>query len=212
MPLIFAGAPTLLRKPMQARSRKTLERIYSATNKLLGQNSFDKVTVIEIAEASDVAVGSIYQRFGSKDDLLWTLYGYYVDAALKGVAGMVRQKSELGATARVAAVAGLVCTLFRAHRGIVRSLLLKHRTEPEAVPDYYMERIENVYAAFDKFLRGQDQSLKNARNCRALIMASCREHILFDTFDGAAATMRSDAEFMRMLTHAAAGVLRAKDG
>lgn len=212
MPLIYTAVPTLLRRPVQARSRKSLERIYAATNRLLEKRSFDRLTVAEIADGSGVAVGSIYQRFGSKDDLLWTLYGNYIDAALKGVAGLVRQKSELGVNARVGAVTGLVCTLFRAHRGIVRSLLLKHRTEPGAVPDYYMERIENVYAAFDKYLRASEQSLKNARNCRALIMASCREHILFGAFDGAAGTMRSDAEFMRMLTHAAAGVLRAKDG
>ena len=211
MPLVFTAAPVLLRRPLQARSRQSLERIYTATNQLLEDRSFDKVTVIEIAEASDVAVGSIYQRFGSKDDLLWTLYGNYIEAALKGVAGLVSQKGDPSVTTRVALVTGLVCSLFRNHSGIVRSLLLKYRTEPETVPDYYLERIEGVYSAFDKFLRAGELPLKNARSCRALIMAACREHILFGAFDGAGATRRSDADFVRMVTQAATSVLKSKD-
>lgn len=50
---------------------KTKQRIYENSVKLFKKNGFDKVTIQDIAKASGVSVGSFYNYFTSKQDILY---------------------------------------------------------------------------------------------------------------------------------------------
>jgi len=56
--------------PLQKRSRRTMERIVSATIDLLEVHAPADVSVQDIVSAANSSVGSFYARFESKDDLL----------------------------------------------------------------------------------------------------------------------------------------------
>ena len=58
------------REPRQARTHRVLERIVGATRELLQEGQFDSVTVADIARRAGVSVGTVYQRFASKEHLL----------------------------------------------------------------------------------------------------------------------------------------------
>jgi AcrR family transcriptional regulator len=63
-----------LRKlPTQARSRARVETILMAAGALLGEAGYDAVTTNMIAERAGVPVGSIYQFFETKDDIIVAL-------------------------------------------------------------------------------------------------------------------------------------------
>src|SRR3954462_499024 len=63
-----------LRKlPTQARSRARVEAILKAAGALLGELGYDAVTTNLIAERAGVPVGSIYQFFETKDDIIVAL-------------------------------------------------------------------------------------------------------------------------------------------
>lgn len=61
------------RPPRQRRSRESLERVLQAGVALLGEADYDGFTLGELSRRAHVSVGSIYARFGSKDELFHAL-------------------------------------------------------------------------------------------------------------------------------------------
>ena len=56
------------------QSQKTRDKIYENSIKLFIKNGFNKVTIKDIATASKVSVGSFYNYFQSKQDILYVNY------------------------------------------------------------------------------------------------------------------------------------------
>ena len=61
------------RMPTQARSRARVADILRAAGALLGEVGYDGLSTNLIAERADVPVGSIYQFFQGKDDIVAAL-------------------------------------------------------------------------------------------------------------------------------------------
>ena len=64
----LAAAPT--REPQQGRSRASYERMIGAAEALLRERGSDDFTLLEVSKLGKVSIGSIYNRFASKDDLV----------------------------------------------------------------------------------------------------------------------------------------------
>lgn len=69
-----------MRAPLQARSRRTLERILAAGWELLEEGGPEALTVQAITRRARTSVGSFYARFQGKDDLL----RYMAESAFEG--------------------------------------------------------------------------------------------------------------------------------
>lgn len=199
-----------VRQPKQERSRESLRRIYSAANDLLAARTFDQITVAEISDLSHVSIGSIYQRFRGKDDLLWTLYDAYIDEAADRIDEMSRKRSEEDLHSRLQEVVITTCELFRSHRGIVRSLLLMYRQSPERVPKSLLRRVESVYEVMRHFIAESSPPATTDDTMRfalALVLAATRERILFSDFPGVSSSRRADRVFSRRLARAVARLI-----
>jgi AcrR family transcriptional regulator len=73
-----------LRKlPTQARSRTRVADILKAAGALLGEVGYDGLSTNVIAERADVPVGSIYQFFEGKDDIVAALVEQFQERILK---------------------------------------------------------------------------------------------------------------------------------
>ena len=71
---------TGLRKlPTQARSRARVASILKAAGELLGEVGYDGLSTNLVAERADVPVGSIYQFFDGKDDIVAALVEQFQD-------------------------------------------------------------------------------------------------------------------------------------
>jgi AcrR family transcriptional regulator len=74
---------SLRRMPTQARSRARVADILKATGALLGEVGYDGLSTNLIAERADVPVGSIYQFFEGKDDIVAALVEQFQERILK---------------------------------------------------------------------------------------------------------------------------------
>lgn len=72
--------------PKQARAKARVEAILAATEKLLIAEGPDNITTTAIARDAGIPVGSVYQYFSDRDDILTQLYGVAYDAVIKVVA------------------------------------------------------------------------------------------------------------------------------
>ncbi len=69
----MAQLPTLRRTPQQARSRETVLTILVAAARVLHQHGFKRLSTNRVAKVAGVSVGSLYQYFSGKEDLLGQL-------------------------------------------------------------------------------------------------------------------------------------------
>jgi AcrR family transcriptional regulator len=64
---------------LQERSRRTHQRIYEAGTRVLEQQGPSALTVANVASAAGVSTGSVYRRFGSKEQLLTVIQHEFVE-------------------------------------------------------------------------------------------------------------------------------------
>jgi AcrR family transcriptional regulator len=62
-----------IRKPQQARSRRTLERVFQAALECFETHGFDATTTAMIAARAGIAVGTVYSYFPDKREILLEL-------------------------------------------------------------------------------------------------------------------------------------------
>src|SRR5712664_4878437 len=68
--------------PTQARSRARVADILKAAGALLGEVGYDGLSTNLIAERADIPVGSIYQFFEGKDDIVAALVAQFRERIL----------------------------------------------------------------------------------------------------------------------------------
>ncbi|WP_157956575.1 TetR/AcrR family transcriptional regulator [Dyella sp. C11] len=93
--------PATRRVPAQARARKTRELILEAAIQLLEKRGLRGFSTNRLAEASGFSVGTIYQYFGNKQDVLDALARHERDRRL------ARSTKTLTARAKESGAAGL---------------------------------------------------------------------------------------------------------
>ncbi|MCW7541777.1 TetR/AcrR family transcriptional regulator, partial [Aquabacterium sp. A7-Y] len=84
----MARAPSPLtprKKPLQARSSRTVEAIFDASIQVLIDGGIERVTTTRVAERAGVSVGSLYQYFPNKQSLLAALLERYLLGVVEAV-------------------------------------------------------------------------------------------------------------------------------
>ncbi len=145
----------MVQQPQQARSHRALHRIYKSASKLLSERTFEKITVKEIALHASVSVGTIYQRFETKDALLCALYDHYISKAEKRIDRLVADPSIVGLEERIAQLVYITSGLFSEWRGVIRSMHLRQQSNSIDIGASEMGRIEEVYKKMVHFLAGR---------------------------------------------------------
>jgi AcrR family transcriptional regulator len=137
------------------RSQATLDRILDAAESVLAEKSFGEATLAEIMERAGVTVGAFYRRFPDKDALL-----HLLDNRLFAELHELAQ-SQLGESKWQAAtvpqivhgITEIAVELYRARRGLLRSLFLRARTDPvimqsaREVNAHYIDRLRSLLIA-----------------------------------------------------------------
>jgi AcrR family transcriptional regulator len=65
--------PMTRRNATQARSRATVERILASAAQLIAERGADTVTMTEIAQGAGVVIGTLYQYFSDKSEIMRAL-------------------------------------------------------------------------------------------------------------------------------------------
>lgn len=78
----------------QIQSQNTYDKIYEVAIKLIEKKGFDNVTVAEICETAGVSIGSFYNHFKSKHDILDEVFKLADDYFLDVVAISLKQANS----------------------------------------------------------------------------------------------------------------------
>ncbi len=75
-------AGSMRKRPVQARSRATVEVILRAGARVLGRRGLDGFTTNEVAEVAGVSIGSLYQYFPDRIVLIDSILARHLEAVL----------------------------------------------------------------------------------------------------------------------------------
>lgn len=71
--------PHMRRSPSQQRSRERVERILDSAAAIVVEQGVDNLKVTDIAKRAGVPLGTLYQFFGRKDDIMFALAERFAD-------------------------------------------------------------------------------------------------------------------------------------
>jgi AcrR family transcriptional regulator len=134
---------------VQARSRATIERILEAAAEAFAQNGVEATTMSEIARRADVVIGSLYQYFSDKPEILKELmtrhYAEVREMLREGLSD-VRDLAGL-----VAALQTMSAAYFKRHRTdpLFRALWSGVQTNAELQAMDVQDTLTNAQIAFD---------------------------------------------------------------
>lgn len=194
---------------MQARSRRTLDRILDATEALLGDRTFEDLTIAEVLKRAGASVGAFYARFSGKEALLDAIYDRHqrqvqdaMKAALDPAAWADRPVAQI-----VEVLVHQTVRLYRDHRGLLRTLVLRGHAKPDwryAEPN---EREGLVISKVGALLAARKSEIKHpdpasaARLGFLMVVATVREKVLFGDSTASAVEL-SDAQLETELARA----------
>ncbi|MEC9442956.1 MAG: TetR/AcrR family transcriptional regulator [Myxococcota bacterium] len=109
----------LLKEPAQERSRQTVQALIEATELILVEDGWDKITTNHVAERAGVSIGTLYQYFANKEALIGLLLEQYIE----------EQFTELAT--RLADAVSFDMTLQEAVPHIIHAMLEAKMVRPE---------------------------------------------------------------------------------
>ncbi|MCP4808073.1 MAG: TetR/AcrR family transcriptional regulator [Proteobacteria bacterium] len=119
------------RRPIQSRSKATVDAILEATTRVLRDEGYDKASTNRIAKVAGVSIGSLYQYFPNKNSLFLALLEQHAERQAATVARML-------AGMHAAPPEQLI-------RQTVEALLAAHRVDPE-LHRVLMEQLPHIEA------------------------------------------------------------------
>jgi AcrR family transcriptional regulator len=139
----------------ERKKRELHERIYETARQLFLERGFEATTVAEIAEAADVAQGTFFNHFASKQAVLAELTSEVSDH----LHGMVDEQlaRPVSALERITGFADSVATQLRQTRGLARDVVLE-LMRTGARPGEAFPYLSGVHEPFTAVLReGQER-------------------------------------------------------
>jgi AcrR family transcriptional regulator len=115
------------KRPLQARSRATVDAIREATARILGREGLAKLSTNRIAEVAGVSVGSLYQFFRNKDSILSDLVNESIERNFTNVLAAIDRGTAAEARGEirpfVTALVGTVFANFDRENDVQRALI-----------------------------------------------------------------------------------------
>jgi len=192
----------LKRRPVQARSARTLELLLDAAERLLESRSFDDLTMADLAAEAGIAVGTIYTRFESRDAILPYLYERYQQDLHRRVDEHLDtgRLAGLDLRARVKHIVDFAVRLYRARRGLWRAVALYACRTPGAISVEHRHRRGVMLERCAALLIECRAEIAHPDPRRAVafalsaVIAICKDRILFDDAIGGMYPALSDRQ------------------
>jgi AcrR family transcriptional regulator len=103
------------KKPVQGRSKATVEAILDGTIRVLLDEGFGELTTTRVAEVAGVGVGTLYQYFPAKESLLFALLEREMTTLEKDLLGTLVATENQSLEARVTATVDALVRHKKAH-------------------------------------------------------------------------------------------------
>lgn len=200
--------------PTQARSAETQRKLIAATLDLLQTWPFESLSVADITGAANVAVGTFYRRFKSKEAMLPLLYEAYDKLFAEWSNSLQSDERFASLTVRVRLEALISSTLsfYQTNRGLIRALHLNSRLNLEIVAEGSTVRRDRQYSAIAELIADSvetpEMGVYIGRQIAFLMVSGLNEAILYPECTPSKASNLSMGELQDMLVNAACGLLQ----
>jgi TetR/AcrR family transcriptional repressor of mexJK operon len=148
------------RAPQQARSRRTRQKLIEAAVECFEQHGFDETTTAMIAAEAGVAVGTVYNYFTDKREMILELFDQTNREVADEVIAQLDPASWRGTTDPRDRTRSLIDAIFHAQRlrpGIQRILWAQYFKEAEFQEPFEALR-DRIQAAIDSFIVAVDEA------------------------------------------------------
>lgn len=204
------GRTGKLRPARQRRSQRSLERIIEALDELLEAKTFEQITVSEVCKQAGVAVGTFYDRVGSKDALLEHLRSRVYAEIVAHIDRAFAQErfAELELRELLRINAREMVAMHRARQGAIRAIIVEARrsaafaAHARQLNAALMQRVTAVWLSKRAAFRPGD-ALLLARSAFLMAAGFLRESVIWtDLWPGEADPdpERVSADLEHMLT------------
>ena len=196
------------RPTLQARSRRTLDRLLDAAESLLRDRSFDDLTIADCVRRARSSVGAFYARFLDKDALLDALYDRHQAQVTAALGQALDPKHWINdPVSRI--VEQLVHELVKLHvakRGLLRALVLHGHMRPDWRYDDLAARSQLSVARVGELIGSRRTEIAHPAPKAAaslgylMVLATLREKLLFGESTASALDMdapRLERELVR---------------
>lgn len=112
-------------KPVQDRSRRTLEQILATAEESAVGGGFEELSIREICKRSGVTTGAFYAHFQKKDDLAVALFESIADEFRALVDDHIVRRQSHSLQASIRPFLTNIATLYRRHAGLLHALTTK---------------------------------------------------------------------------------------
>ena len=200
------------RPAQQARSRRTLEALLDATERLLREKSFHEISLTELVAAAGVTTGAFYNRFTSKADMLPSLYqARYLPWLQKTVEEELAEGGWRGVSAsgRAKRAADLICRLYEMRSGLLRAMTVIARLDPastrvswEGEPDAPSPQHQLIHKLCDRLEEGSPAGAFDREELEFAVYSMitlARESLLFPGLPSARALKLSPDQLRKRL-------------
>ena len=167
MPDAPRASPGRRRVPKQARSREMVDRLLTAAGQLFAERGYADTNTNLVAERAGVSVGSLYQFFASKDELLGALQQTWTERLGEALDERLRADLDAGPVETIEHVLDIHAAFNREPPGLLGFLL----TAPLATPT-----AENVLAAIRRRVE-EKLAVLGVNEQRRAVAASMIVHI-----------------------------------
>lgn len=209
------GRVSAFHSPRQERSRKTLQRILDAVERLLADQTLATLRLEDVLQESGVSASSFYARFTGREafiDALFEAYTTDVDSFVKTIENadvppLLEERVRFFIAERA--------RRFTSNRGLLRALVLEHRLRPGRHADLIAENADRAVDVIVRFLLpckeelGGDEPALTIRRVVFFAFAILRERILFEQRGHAQRSGLGDGQLVDEVTRMAVAYLRS---
>ncbi|MEM8680125.1 MAG: TetR/AcrR family transcriptional regulator [Planctomycetota bacterium] len=201
-----------MKQPRQQRSRETLQRVLTATEELLCDQTLEQLTIREILKRANVSTGSFYARFDGKEALIqaiWDELRLTVDEFLEAdplpAGAPLSERATLLVTQRV--------KRYRKYRGIFRAFILRLRQGLPPLSDEDRRAYLRSQKKLITFFMRSKREIRHPDPERAIAFAefamssAARELILYPTSPHASTIKTTQRQLVDELTQMFVGYL-----
>ena len=164
-----AAPKNYLKEPKQNRSKASLERLLNAACELLTENGYKDFTLQEVSKRAKVSIGSIYNRFKSKEDLIRLLQVRELETLEVETAMVITRirRKQLKLRLLVPEVISEYANLLKKHKGILRPLMEISAVD-EVVATYGKTHAAQNIADFIQLLLERKEEISQPDPARAV--------------------------------------------
>jgi len=154
----------------QRRFAKRREEILDVAARVFAEKGYSDTKITEIAEALDIADGTLYNYFDSKRDILLAI----ISKAETDIEPMLQETGELRTRDDIVAILAKTYDIFMAHLPFTRTLLMEAWADDAILQEYAADHLEHIGQRMHEFI----VSRVNAGDFRPLDPALATQMVL----------------------------------